>query len=149
MNGISNVLSFDKLKKHALDGDAALRKTINRLSQRFDAKTVDKRSFWEWINPRAEVDRLRAFIDAMRQEELLAARNALDLYAENESLRKYKELAVRGPAAFVTTEEYWRVKKELTETQKKLASVSLALDEQMEAWTAYMKSIPTRPAKTK
>lgn len=149
MKSITEVLSFDKLKKHSLDGDLALRKTINRLSGRHAAKEVKKTSLYEWVNPRAEVKRLRSFIDAMRQEELLAAKNSLDLYAENESLRQYKDLAVKGPTQFAPFDEYERVKKELTITQRKLAGVSVALDEQMKAWNEYMQAVPFKRDKAK
>lgn len=149
MKSISEVLSFDKLKKHSLDGDLALHKTINRLSGRHAAKEVKKTSFFEWVNPRAEVKRLRAFIEAMREEEHTAAKNSLDLYAENESLRQYKELAVNGPAQFAPIDEYERVKKELNDTKKKLAGVSLALNEQMKAWNEYMQAVPFKRDKAK
>ena len=137
----NKILNFDKLKAYAddLGDDASAR--IRRLWFRSKAKTHVP-TLWERIWPRAEVLRLRAFIDNMREEEHLAARNALDLYAENELLRQYKILAQRGPNAFYTTEQYWLVKKEASDWKDKCDSVERALCKMHDEWTDYVKKQP-------
>jgi hypothetical protein len=143
------IRTFDDLREYAAERGEDAIETINRFWRRARRKTIDNQPFWAFINPWGEIRRLRAFIWAMRAEETRAAKNALDLYAENDALRRYKELAEGHMSRFVPADDHRAVKKELEKTRAKLSSVSLALDEQMEAWTAYMKSAPTRPAKAK
>ena len=134
----NKILPFDKLREYSRDCGDDSRRMIARFWARSRAKTRVP-TFWERIWPRAEVLRLRAFIDNMRAEEHLAAKNALDLYAENELLHQYKRLAVRGPKAFYTTEQYWLVKKEADKWRDKCTSVERALSKQHDEWTEYMK----------
>ena len=134
----NKILSYDKLREYAgeFGEDASTR--IRRFWARSRAKTHVP-TFWQRIWPRAEVLRLRAFIGNMREEEHLAAKNALDLYAENELLRQYKTLAQRGPSAFYTTEQYGLIKKEAAMWRDKCDSIERALCKMHDEWTEYIK----------
>ena len=135
----NKVLDFSALKEEAAEIGQDAIASVNRFYDRCRRKSPDRRALSTLVNPWGEIKRLRAFIYAMREEEHKAARNALDLYAENELLRRYKDLADRGVGQFVTRDDHAVVQSELAQTKQKLASVSLALDNQHEAWMEYMK----------
>lgn len=152
---MNKIYSFDGLKEytyHLADTWVTLAREAHRTAK---DKVKAPHLQAEIESLKSEIGTLKALREAMRHEDSLALKNYMDLYAENESLRQYKELAVNGPAQFVPKDEYLRVKEALVKTKYKLAGVSLALDEQMVAWTAYMKSVPTsrsapkKPAKAK
>ncbi|HEV7236951.1 MAG TPA: hypothetical protein VGN15_12255 [Ktedonobacteraceae bacterium] len=63
----------------------------------------------EWksiFNPWKELRQLREYVKSMREADITADRNALNLYAENQELRKYKELADGRMERFVSIDDY-------------------------------------------
>jgi len=144
---MNKILDFDRLKEYAAGCGDDSRRLVERYWKRAQAKTVSPATFWEKIYPKAEVVRLRAFIKAMREEEHFAAKNALDLYAENELLKRYKDYANGLTGYLVPSNEHGAVVEELRKTREKMAVVSRALDDQMRAWNEYMINHPVPKVK--
>lgn len=144
MQSVMKILSFDKLKEYAGESSEGLQRQITRFSRRAKDKTPKPPTLWERIYPKAEVLRLRAFIEAMRAEEHMAAKNALDLYAENESLRLYKDLADGHMYQFVPADDHKALKKEYEQIKEKLSRVSYELDALQREWTESIKDFPKR-----
>lgn len=145
-NTVMKILNFKDIKEytcHFIKGGAKLAYAAH-VSAIDNVKAPSLRAEIERL--KSQIESLNALRDAMREEECKAAGQALRLYWENQSLEKYRDHANGILSDWIPRDDYNRVADKLNETQKKLMSVSLALDEQMKAWTTYMISVPVRPA---
>lgn len=143
---VMKILNFKDLKEytcHLIKGGAKLAYAAH-VSAIDNVKAPSLRAEIERL--KSHIESLNALRDAMNAQESEAGRNALQLYWENCTLQKYKDHANGILSDWIHRDDYNRVADKLNETQKKLMSVSLALDEQMAEWTAYMRSVPVRPA---
>ena len=141
---MNKIYGFDALKRIAEETGEDASRIVGRFWRRFQAKALGKRPLLTLVNPWGEVNRLRAFIDAMRHEEWLAAKNALDLYAENEILRQYKTLADGHMGQFVPIDDHNKVKKDLATTREKLSRAYEEFHAQHEEWMKSIGLIPKR-----
>jgi hypothetical protein len=143
----NKILGFDKLVEYSRECSGDVFQMVARLRKRHHERFPHNPTFWERIYPKAEVLRLRAFIECMRSEEQLAAKNALDLYAENESLRRYKLHYNGNTHQFVSVDEYNKVCCESAQWRDKCDAVERALSKQHNEWTEYMMKQRTAPKK--
>ena len=70
----NKILDFASLKQYSRESGKEPYRTIMRFWARSKAKEHTP-TFWERMWPKAEVLRLRAFVEAMRAEEHMAAKN--------------------------------------------------------------------------
>ena len=97
-----------------------------------------KRSLWAVINPWGEIKRLQAFIRAMRDEDFKAQNVALDMYAENELLRKYKAFAEGIHADFVLKTEYAKLSKAVDKLRKENVILAKSREDVLSEWQKYL-----------
>ena len=96
------------------------------------------RSLWAVINPWGEIKKLQAFIRAMRDEDARAKNVALDMYAENELLRKYKAFAEGIHRDFVLYTEYAELSKVVDKLRKENIILAKSRDDVLAEWQKYL-----------
>lgn len=135
----SKILDWIRLKEEAIEFGDERAKIIARFFKSHQRKIDENYKRWRMVfNPWGEIRRLRAYQLAMREEDARAARNALDLIAENETLRKYRDIAIGNLYNYVHIDDHDKLKRDLDRANQKCASANRALDKQQAEWNAFM-----------
>ena len=90
--------------------------------------------------PRVHCRALQERLDELLRQESEAGKIGLQLYAENESLRRYKEIS--DGHKFCPWDDYSALKKERDMYREKAQRVSMALDDMLAEWNKSIKANP-------